>query len=209
MTEPHAPRARIGVLGGSFDPVHWGHLHAALLAREAARLDAVLFVPAAAPPHKPGRSLAPDTDRLRMLSLALVSEPRTAVSTLELREGASRYTADTLDALAREHPGVRLHFILGVDSLIDLPGWKDPERILSGHRVVAVDRPGFDPALIDPELAVRCRLVTGNPMAVSATGIRERAARGLSIRHLVPGPVADYIEERGLYGPGTPVLAAP
>jgi len=198
MNAPGRPR-RLGVLGGSFNPVHWGHLHIALLAREAARLDRVLFVPAACPPHKDGHDLAPDRDRLRMLRAALREEPGTAVSEVELQTGASSYTADTLDRIQEEYPGARLYFIMGMDSLQDLPGWHEPERILSRHRVIAVDRPGYDPGEVDPELASRCRLVRGNPLAIAATAVRARLGEGRSVRHLVPRAVERYIHEHGLY----------
>ncbi len=189
----------LGVFGGSFNPVHWGHLHVALLAREASGLDAVLFVPAASPPHKPGRDLAPALHRLAMLRLALAGEPGAEISEIELEPGGPRYTADTLDRLAAARPGVELHFILGFDSLRDLPGWRDPEGILARHRVIAVDRPGIDRSALPPDLAARCRLVEGNPFAVSASGIRARAAAGRSIRHLVPPEVERYILAEGLY----------
>jgi nicotinate-nucleotide adenylyltransferase len=134
-----------------------------------------------------------------MLQTALEEEPDFAVCDIELRRGGPRYTVDTLDALARSYPGRRLTFIMGADSLADLPGWRDPERILSEHAVVAVDRPGFDPGALDPGLAGRVRLVTGNPLAISSTGVRTRAAAGLSLRDLVPRGVDAYIARHGLY----------
>jgi nicotinate-nucleotide adenylyltransferase len=189
---------RLGVLGGSFNPVHWGHLHIALLAAEAAGLDEVLFVPAARPPHKSG-ALAPAEDRLAMLRLALSDESGAGVSTIELAENGPRYTVDTLSALKAEHPDAQLAFIVGFDSLLEMPTWRDPERILAEHRVIGVDRPGVDGSSLDPDLARRVLLVEGNPLAISASQIRRRVAGGLSIRHLVPGPVEEYILAHGLY----------
>jgi len=187
----------IGIFGGSFNPIHRGHLHAAALAREAARLERVIFVPASRPPHKSNAALAPDTDRMAMLKLAIEGDGASEVSGIELESGGPRFTIDTLDALQKTYPGVGLRFILGWDSLRDLPHWRDPEAILDRHGVIAVDRPGVDERV--PALAVRCTLVRGNPFAISATAVRERAAAGLSLRQLVPDPVAEYIESRRLY----------
>jgi nicotinate-nucleotide adenylyltransferase len=189
----------VGVLGGSFNPVHRGHLFVAQLAREAASLDEVLFVPAARPPHKEGEELAAVTHRLAMLRLALAGEPCTAVSEIELEDGGPRYSIETLEKLAQRRPAADLSFIMGLDSLHDFPRWRDPERILTGYRVIAVDRPGVDRAALDPGLAARCRMVAGNPFAISSTSVRERAARGLPLRHLVPAPVEAYIAQNGLY----------
>jgi nicotinate-nucleotide adenylyltransferase len=208
---------RLGVFGGSFDPVHRGHLHVALLAREAAGLDRVLFVPAARPPHKERSSLTEARHRVAMLRAALLAEPDSECSEVELGPHAPRFTADTLDTLQELHPAAELHFILGMDSLLDLPAWKDPERILGRHKVIAVDRPGLPegagfglrPGPGDetatggetplPDILSRCRLVGDNPFAISATLIRRRVEAGLSIRHLVPAPVESYILTQGLY----------
>lgn len=194
--------ARIGVFGGSFNPVHRGHLFVAMLAAEAAELERVLFVPAADPPHKEGMELAPAPHRVAMLGAALASEPGTGISDVELRPAGPRFTVDTLQVLAAERPGDELVFILGMDSLLELPGWRSPERILERHRIVAVNRPGLDAGAVPPPLASRCLLVEGNPFAISATGVRRRVAAGLPLRHLVPRAVEDYIREHGLYTAG-------
>ena len=195
--------ASLGVIGGSFDPVHRGHLFIALLAREAAGLDEVLFVPARRPPHKPDRAMAPPNDRLAMLKLALRDEPASRLSSIELEPDGPRYTVDTLSRLRETHPGTDLSFILGFDSLRELVHWREPDRILDEFRVIAVDRPGVDPSVIPDRVRRRCLLVEGNPFAVSSTVVRARVARGLSIRHLVPDAVAAYIERRGLYRAGS------
>jgi len=191
--------SRLGVFGGSFNPIHRGHLHAAILAREAEGLDEVIFVPAAVPPHKEASDLAPPGDRMAMIRAALAEEPGASVSGVELEPGGPRYTIDTLLRLRERHPGSELRFILGLDSLIDLPGWREPERILSEFGVIAVDRPGLDPAGVDPVWRNRVRVVGGNPFAISSTGIRERVAAGRSIRHLVVAGVERHIREQGLY----------
>lgn len=190
---------RIGVFGGSFDPVHRGHLFVAQLAREAAGLDRILFVPAAHPPHKAGAVLAPAAHRLAMLRSALEDESGTGVSTVELADGGPRYTVDTLAALRDEHPGAELAFILGMDSLGDLPGWREPERILAETEVIAVDRPGCPVPEVPAGWRKRVRMVTGNPFAVSATAVRSRIAAGLPVRHLVTAGVEAYILQHGLY----------
>ena len=191
---------RVGILGGSFDPVHWGHLHIALLAREAAGLDRVLYLPAASPPHKPAHALARADDRRAMLALALADEPHTEVCDLELTPGGPRYTIDTLDALAAMHPDWELWFILGLDSLNELSTWKDPERLLDRYRVIAVNRPGENASAPVPWEG-RVLRVNGNPFAIASRAIRERVARGQSIQHLVPPAVAAYIAEHHLYRP--------
>ncbi len=193
----------VGVFGGSFNPVHRGHLYIAQLAREAASLDEVLFVPAARPPHKDGEELAGAAHRLAMLREALADEPGTAISEIELEEDGPRYSLDTLTLLSERHPGAQLSFIMGLDSLHDFPRWHEPERILAKWNVIAVDRPGVDPAGLDPAMTARCRVVTGNPFAISSTAVRERAGRGLSLRHLVPEPVEAYIAAHGLYRRGS------
>lgn len=196
--------AHLGVLGGSFDPVHWGHLHIALLAREAAGLDEVVYIPAASPPHKPGWELAPPRDRWEMLTRALRSESGSTLSDVELVPGGSRYTVDTLDLLQDRHPGWKLSFILGMDSLAEFDSWREPDRLLNAYGLIAVNRPGLVPGAVDRRWQGRVTLVEGNPFGISSSAIRERVAKGLAIRHLVPAPVEAWIVERGLYRPGKP-----
>ena len=135
---------RIGLYGGSFDPVHIGHLLVAESCREQARLDRVLFVPAATPPHKQGRQLAPGMDRLAMLILATGGHPAFEVLGAELDRRGVSWTVDTLEALAAESPTDSLHLILGPDALAGLPGWRDPARILELATPLAVEREGVD-----------------------------------------------------------------
>ena len=193
---------RCGVLGGSFNPVHRGHLFAARLALEEEDLEEVLLVPAARPPHKPVDELAPALDRLTMIRAALQDEPDMSLSEIELRVDGPRYTIETLSLLRKESPDSRFVFILGMDSLRDLPGWKDPQRILSEHGVIAIDRPGLSPIDLDPRWIDKVKTVIGNPFAISSTDIRKRVAAGKSIRHLVSREVEAYILERGLYRSG-------
>lgn len=190
--------ARIGVFGGSFNPIHLGHLHIAAMVEETEHLDRILFVPAKNPPHKSDADLAPERARVEMIRLALESRPRWELDCLELEQDASPYTVDTLDRLAARSPRDQFVFIMGWDSLGDFPRWKDPEGILSRHTVVAVDRPGVE----DPQagdLVGRCRTLRGNPLGIRATDIRHRLGRGLSVRYLLPESVHQYLEQTNAY----------
>jgi nicotinate-nucleotide adenylyltransferase len=134
-----------------------------------------------------------------MLETALADEPGCEVSAIEMEPGGPRFTVDTLGRLSGERPGSALLFVMGMDSLHELAGWREPVRILQEFGVVAVDRPGAEPPRLDPGWESHCLLVRGNPFAISSTQVRRRVAAGLSIRHLVPDRVADYIRDQGLY----------
>jgi nicotinate-nucleotide adenylyltransferase len=180
----------VGVFGGSFDPVHNGHLAIAQAALETVPLDRVVFVPARRSPLKDAAPAASEADRLAMLELATRGEPRFTVSRIELERPAPSYTVDTLEALAGEG---RLHLILGADAARDLGRWRDPERIRRLATIVVARRPGTDHG-------DQAGIVLDTPlMDVSARELRERAARGLSLRYLVPDAVWAYIKERRLY----------
>ena len=153
----------LGIFGGSFDPVHLGHLILAEQCREQAGLDRVLFVPAARPPHKPDRRLAPFSQRVEMLALALSGQPAFQLDELENDRPGPSYTADTLDELHRRHPRAETWLILGADSVVDLPLWHEPLRILARAGLLIVGRPGFTP----PDLAtlrVNLRLASDAPI---------------------------------------------
>lgn len=206
---------RIGVYGGSFDPVHLGHLLAAECCREQGRLDRVLFVPAAVPPHKQDRRLAGDADRVAMLTLAIGGHDAFAVSTVELDRGGVSYTIDTLGELATRHPQDTLVLLLGPDSLAQIPTWREPRAILDGWEVVAVEREGLDdvakvvrdPALADllgPDRTARmiASRVRMPAIGIRASGIRAAVATGQSIRFRTPRAVEAYIAANGLYRDG-------
>jgi nicotinate-nucleotide adenylyltransferase len=190
---------RRGVLGGTFDPIHLGHLRAAENAREALSLDEVLFVPSGNPPHR-GLPLSSGLDRFAMVALATALHPAWTASDLELsREGPS-YTADTLAALQERRPTDALFLIVGSDTFPEMPTWKDPGRIFALCTVAVAERPGARaeaPAPSDPR--ARTEHVEGPGLAISATEIRRRVREGRSVRYLVPDGVADYIVKRGLY----------
>jgi nicotinate-nucleotide adenylyltransferase len=202
------PASPIGVFGGTFDPVHWGHLAIAESAREELGLSRVLFVPAARPPHKLDRDVTRAEHRIAMLEGAIADNAAFSVSRIEVDRRGPSYTADTLVQLSDEHHGRdRLWFILSAEALEGLPTWHAPERILDVARLAVVPRAGrsaIDAAWFAdrfPGRARRVRWIDGPAIEVSASEIRARAAAGRSIRYLVPPAVDAYIAHHGLYQP--------
>ena len=191
---------RIGLFGGTFDPVHLGHLRAAESAREALALDLVAFLPSAVPPHR-SAPLTGAQDRLAMARLA--TEPHASFETwdTELRRPGPSYTVETVGALLGARPSDSFVLVVGADTWPEMAAWRDPERLLSLVEVAVVERPGSPTAaLAAPFPAVRGVVrVDGPALAISSTAIRDRVRRGLSVRYLVTDPVADYIAERSLY----------
>ena len=193
---------RIGVLGGTFDPVHNAHLAIAHAALREARLDRVLLVVAARPPHKEKGSHASAADRFAMAQAAAADEPGVEASRLELDRAGPSYTADTLRELAQAHPGARLFLIVGQDSLTDLPGWRESEAILDMARILAAPRAGEpDPP---PAVAGKFDMLSLAATPISSTEVRGRIARGEDVGDLVPPRVAALIHERGIYNARVP-----
>jgi nicotinate-nucleotide adenylyltransferase len=191
-----APR-RIGVYGGTFDPLHQAHLTMARAAREQAELDLVLFVVSARPPHKAEGSWAPAEDRYDMVRAALAREEGLQPCRLELdREGPS-YTADTLEQIQEHYPEAELFLVIGMDSLVDLPKWREPERILERAHLLAIPRPGQ--WAVPKSLEDRYTLIQMPQTDLSSTEIRERFEKGESLDSLIPAPVIEMIYKRGLY----------
>ena len=206
--DPAALDARsLGILGGSFDPPHLGHLYVARTARLVCKLQHVLFVPAARPPHKPGRVLASAADRVEMLELLLEEEPLFSVWTTELEREGPSYTIDTVRELrSAVGPEAELHLLLGSDNLPGLPGWHQAEELLSLVVPVVVWRRGapFDPdelAHLPEELRRRFRLIECAPFDCSASELRQRLAAGGDVEGLLPPKLAEYARERGIYAP--------
>ncbi len=194
---------KVGILGGTFDPVHVGHLALAGRALDGLALDQVLFVPAGEPWRKTQRPITPAVHRLAMLRLAIEGNPAFGISDIELRRDGPTYTADTLEALAGERLDDAFWFILGADALADLPNWREPERIVR-HAILAVaPREGelaVDAATLGvPGIAGRVISFDCPRIDVSSSIIRERVAAGADIRGLVPERVRAYIEEYALY----------
>lgn len=182
---------RLGLYGGSFDPVHRGHLLVARAAMEELSLDRLIFIPAAQSPFKPGIAPAPAAFRARLLRLALAGEPRYEVSTTEINRGGVSYSIDTVREFAAQFPEADLHWLIGADHVATLPLWRESAALAERVRFVVIPRPGIHP----PGLEAPFRLVPlrGWPLAVSSSEIRERAAAGLPVQHLVPDAVAEAL----------------
>lgn len=186
---------KLGILGGTFDPPHVGHLIVASDVCDALELDRVLFVPAAVPPHKPERVRATPAQRLEMVRAAVAGDPRFHADDLELRREGASYTVDTLRVLHEREPGAELFFILGVDQLREFPTWREPEEVARLATLAAVARAGERlPASPFPVVEVPVTRVD-----VSSTDIRRRAADGRSVRYHVPVAVQEIIEREGFY----------
>ncbi len=189
---------RIGVYGGTFDPIHRTHVDIARAARDFARLDRVLFVVAQVPPHKQGEVFAEAEDRFGLVEAAIAEEPGLEASRIELERSGPSYTADTLRQLQAEHPGAELFLILGYDSMIDLPRWRDPEGILSRARLLVVPRPGAE-AEVAAVLHSHYDLLPFDTSTISSTEVRRRVAADESIADLVPDAVDQRIHDLKLY----------
>jgi nicotinate-nucleotide adenylyltransferase len=191
----------VGIMGGTFDPVHQGHLLAAELAREAAGLDQVWFMPSFVPPHKANGPAAAPEERLEMVRLAVEGNPTFRVTDIEIRKGGTSYSVDTLKLLAKEHPNVNFSYIIGADMVMYLPRWYRIGEILKNTGFIGLARPGYelDMQKLPEEIRSRVTLVPMARMELSSTDIRSRRRDGRTIRYMVPDPVRVYIEGRGLY----------
>jgi len=211
------PRRRLGLLGGSFDPIHRGHLHAARAAQAAFELDRVVFVPAARPPHKPDIVLASGADRLAMVGLAIAGEPSWSACGIELDRPGPSYTVDTvreLPAAVGEADDVDIHLIIGTDNLAGLMGWRDARGLLERVQPIVVFRAGAArgadvlrevcSGLPEPlALKLERGYLELPPVTVSASDLRARLAAGADPGAEVPGLVAAYIRSSGLYRPAS------
>lgn len=188
---------RIGVFGGTFDPIHNVHLEIARAALREARLDRVLFVVSARPPHKHDTACASPEDRYTMVAAAIADEERMEPSRLEMDRKGPSYMWETLEALKVQYPKAMLFLILGADALKDLPHWRHPERIMAAARLLVVPRPGaWD---VPSSLAGHYDALRFSISPISSTEVRRRIAAGESLDHLVPSTVMRHILERGLY----------
>jgi nicotinate-nucleotide adenylyltransferase len=210
--------ARIGILGGSFNPPHLGHLALARHAREQLGLERVVLMPLHTPAHKPGGEDPGPEHRLEMCRLAAASEPGVDACALEIERGGPSYTADTLSEIHASHPEAELTFIVGADTARTLPSWRDPERVLALARLAVAPRPGTDGAEVLEALrgivpaadravgearrsgSAEVVFLTGEPVAASSSLARERIASGRPVDDLLAGAVSAYVAEHGLYG---------
>jgi len=196
-------------MGGTFDPIHLGHLAVAEEAREVLGLGCVLFVPAGVPPHKPASNVTSAEDRVVMVELAIANNPAFRLSRVEVDRPGPSWTVDTLELLAAsERESGRepaLTLILSAETFAGLPGWRDPERLFELARIAVVPRSGYEApadAWLErhfPDATSRVVRLDGPRLPLSSTAIRERVAAGRSIRYLVPDAVARYIGDHGLY----------
>lgn len=218
---PRTP-LRLGIFGGTFNPVHLGHLRSAEEVREAHGLDRILFVPSATPPHKHTGGLVAATHRLAMVRLAIAGNPHFRVSAMEIERGGRSFSVDTIAALRTHLPHARLAFIMGIDAFRDIATWKDYRSIFALCDVIVTSRPPARATALRAALPVAVRREfcyrprsrtlehrTGHRIAfqrlsdldISASALRERLQHGLSIRYLVPTSVERYIARHRLYAP--------
>lgn len=206
QTSPRAQaKRRIGVLGGTFDPIHIAHLAIAEDARTQLGLDKVVFVPAGLPPHKMDIHVSPVEHRLAMVKLAIAGNPHFEVSRVDIDRFGPCYTVDTIALLHEEWgPDVEIYFIMGSDSLADLLTWHRPDRLIRLCRLVAVDRPGYQVDMAElerclPGVSQRIVFINSPQLDISSTDIQRRVRAGESIKYQVPEAVERYIYEHGLY----------
>jgi nicotinate-nucleotide adenylyltransferase len=217
---------KLGLFGGSFNPVHDGHLAIARQTREALELDQILYIPTSHPPHKPNGSLAPAQDRYEMVRLAIASDPALAISDVAIRRPGKSYSIDTIRQLQQEYgPHTQLFFLIGLDAFLDFPSWRDPRTLLELCSFVVLSRPGlsfrslstvpFLPPIPYPSLAdldagriFRIEAQIGGqrliclkqpPCPISASDIRARIRQGHSVANLLPPLVESYILRHHLY----------
>jgi nicotinate-nucleotide adenylyltransferase len=199
---------RIGIFGGTFDPVHLGHLIVAEQCREQARLDQLLFVPAARPPHKQERQLTPFAQRVEMLVLACAGQPAFQIEEMEKDRPGPSFTVETVEQIHSRHPEAELSLIIGADTLHDLPHWYEPARIVQLTELLIVPRSDWVMLLpeelrkslcLPADVVLRMQPISVPTIGISSRDLRRRAAEGLSLRFLVPRAVEVYIQEKRLY----------
>jgi len=193
----HRVMLRVGLYGGSFDPVHLGHLLVAQAAREELALDRLFFIPAAQSPFKPNRQPTPAPQRMQLLRLALSGESWCEVDDQEIVRGGISYTIETVRDYARRLPGAQLFYLIGADHVSQLPKWREAEQLAGLSHFVVIPRPGRPQQPLPAPFTGS--VLAGFPLGVSSSQIRDRIKSGLPIHHLVPAPVAEAIRNNGLY----------
>ncbi|MGF6886184.1 nicotinate-nucleotide adenylyltransferase [Nocardia sp. GAS34] len=201
-------RRKLGVMGGTFDPVHHGHLVAASEVAHRFDLDEVIFVPTGEPWQKSGKQVSPAEDRYLMTVIATASNPRFSVSRVDIDRGKTTYTVDTLRDLQAQHPDAELYFITGADALSNILTWQDWTELFELAKFVGVSRPGYDLNIEDLEKHLRdspddaVTVIEIPALAISSSECRRRASQGRPVWYLVPDGVVQYISKRHLYVPG-------
>lgn len=196
---------RIGIFGGSFNPIHQGHLIVAEFAAETLRLDLVLFAPVVDPPHKSSKVLAPIEHRMNMIEMSITDNDRFRLSLVDVERPGPHYSADTVQIIKSEHPNSLLFFVMGGDSFRSFPAWYMPDTIVQYCRLAVMRRPSSRPVQPNmhsesmPKLVSSVNMIEAPPIGISSTRIREQLAIGKSVRYLVPQPVLSYIHENQLY----------
>jgi len=197
----HNNRTGIGILGGTFDPIHIGHLLIAEYLREELQLEKILFIPAKIHPLKENRSISDPQIRLEMVQLATRDNPNFQVSDIEIRSERVSYTVDTIAELRKTYPmdNYQLYFFLGIDNVNQLHKWKDPHRLMELCQLVAFNRPDFEPVPEAQSFLPHIRLVDIPLLEISSTEIRNRVRQGKSIRYWVPRQIEEFIHSQKLY----------
>ncbi|MDR3541746.1 MAG: nicotinate-nucleotide adenylyltransferase [Desulfosporosinus sp.] len=197
---------RLGIMGGTFDPIHYGHLVAAEMARGEFNLSKVLFIPSGTPPHKVNRDVSAANLRYEMVELAIQDNPAFDLSALEIERIGLSYTVETLRVLRRAWPEYELYFITGTDALLEIFSWRDAEEILTMIQFIGAARPGFDASDFllkvqqeHPETQGRIHYLEVPALAISSTDIRARVRNGQPIRYLLPELVRLFLQKHGLY----------
>lgn len=206
MGKEIASKRRLGIMGGTFDPIHYGHLVAAEGARHAFNLEKVVFIPAGNPPHKPGYIVAEPSVRYKMTCLAIASNPFFCSSAMEVERPGPSYTVDTVRKMAHLYPEKRIYFITGADAILEIFSWKDSQILLTMCNFVATTRPGYCLKELNKRFDSMPKGVKQNisfmevpALAISSTDIRQRVHEGKPIKYLLPEPVEDYILRNNLY----------
>jgi nicotinate-nucleotide adenylyltransferase len=189
---------KLGILGGTFNPPHIGHLIIAESVRDQLKLDKILFVPSYSPPHKLYSQVALPTQRYEMVEIALEKNRNFSVSDIEIAREGKSYTIDTINTLLNIHPGTQLYLIIGLDNLMDFPDWKSPNDIISKVELVVMNRPGYD-VEVKNEFKRYATIVKVPSIDISSSDIRRRVKMGRSIKYLVPFEIEQYILKKGLY----------
>ena len=206
MTKPLNKVPRLGIMGGTFDPVHYGHLVAAEMARSEFDLGKVLFIPSGIPPHKMRRDISAAKLRYEMVEMAIRDNPEFDLSAVEIERKGPSYTVETLRLIHRSWPEHELYFITGTDALLEIFSWREAEEILTMIQFIGAARPGFDASDFllkvqqeHPETQGRIHYLEVPALAISSTDIRARVSQGQPIRYLLPESVRLFIQQHGLY----------